>query len=107
MTQYSFDMSLTLTLTGGSSVLAVSYFPAIDLTDADYELGLTDFETYHTIPNVNFSNNKFYFGNDDKEITIPEGSYELHAINDYLKRAILRDGTPARDVENDYDEEYQ
>lgn len=99
-------MSLTLTLTGRSSVLAVSYFPAIDLTDADYELGLTDFETYHTIPNVNFSNNKFYFGNDDKEITIPEGSYELHAINDYLKRAILQDEHLSRDVENDYDEEY-
>jgi len=59
-------------LTGRSSVLFVSYFPAIDLIDADYEFGLTDFETYHTIPNVNFSNNKFYFGSDDKEITIPE-----------------------------------
>ncbi|EFN64223.1 hypothetical protein EAG_04530 [Camponotus floridanus] len=58
-------MSLILTLTGRSSVLAVSYFSAIDLIDADYELELTDFETYHTIPNMN------------------------------------------RDVENDYDEEYQ
>ncbi|KAM0736895.1 hypothetical protein ACS0PU_006544 [Formica fusca] len=83
-------MSLTLTLTGKSSVLAVSYFPAIDLNDGDYELGLTDFETYHTISNVNSWNNKFYFDNDDKEITIPEGSYELHAINEYLRRAILR-----------------
>ncbi|KAM0726194.1 hypothetical protein ACS0PU_008275 [Formica fusca] len=75
-------MSLTLTLTGKSSVLAVSYFPAIDLNDGDYELGLTDFETYHTTSNVNSWNNKFYFDNDDKEITIPEGSYELHAINE-------------------------
>ena len=83
-------MSLTLTLTGKSSVLAVSYFPAIDLNDGDYELGLTNFETYHTIPNVNSSNNKFHFDNNNKEIMIPEGSYELHAINEYLKRAILR-----------------
>jgi len=82
-------MSLTLTLTGKSSVLAVSYFPAIDLSDGDYELGLTDFETYHTIPNVNSTNNKFNFDNDDKEIIIPEGSYELQAIDDYLRRAIL------------------
>jgi len=96
-------MSLTLTLTGRSSVLAVSYFPAIDLTDADYKLDLTDFETYHTIPNVNFSNNKFYF-DDDKKITIPEGSYELHSINDYLKRAILQDERVFKDIENDNEE---
>jgi len=49
-------MSLTFTLTGKSSILAVSYFPAVDLSDGDYELGLTDFETYYTIPNVNSSN---------------------------------------------------
>jgi len=72
-------MSLTFTLTGKSSILAVSYFPAVDLSDDDYELGLTDFETY-TIPNVNSSNNKFYFDKDDKEIVIPVGSYELHKI---------------------------
>jgi len=48
------------------------------------------FETYHTISNVNASNNKFYFGNDDAKITIPEGSYELQAINEFLKRAIPR-----------------
>lgn len=83
-------MSLTLTLTGKSSVLAVNYFPAIDLSDDDYELGLTDFETYHTIPNVNASNNKFYFGKDDVEVTIPEGSYELRSINEFLRRVISR-----------------
>lgn len=83
-------MSLTFTLTGKSSILAVSYFPAVDLSDGDYELGLTDFETYYTIPNVNKSNNKFYYDKDDKEITIPEGSYELRDINAYLKRTILQ-----------------
>ena len=83
-------MSLTLTLTGKSSVLTVNYSPAIDLSDDDYELGLMNFETYNTIPNINASNNKFYFGKDDVEITIPEGSYELQAINEFLKRAIIR-----------------
>ncbi|XP_018398463.1 PREDICTED: uncharacterized protein LOC108776362 [Cyphomyrmex costatus] len=71
-------MSLTFTLTGKSSVLAVSYFPAVDLSDGDYELGLTDFETYYTLPNVNSTNNKLYFANE--EIVIPEGSYELRDI---------------------------
>jgi len=50
----------------------------VNLSNGDYELGLIDFETYYTIPNVNSSNNKFYFGKDDKEIVILERSYELH-----------------------------
>jgi len=83
-------MSLILTLTGKSNVLSTTYFPAIDLNDDDYELGLMNFETYNTIPNVNASNNKFYFDEDDVEITIPEGSYELGAINEFLKNAITR-----------------
>lgn len=82
-------MSLTLTVTGRSSVLAVNYSPAINVSDDDYELGLMDFETYHTIANVNASNNKFYFGKDDVVITIPEGSYELQVIHKVLKCAIL------------------
>ncbi|KYM99240.1 hypothetical protein ALC62_10024, partial [Cyphomyrmex costatus] len=94
------NMSLTFTLTDKSSVLAVSYFPAVDLSDGDYELGLTDFETYYTLPNVNSTNNKFYF--DNEEIVIPEGSYELRDIERYLKREILR----SRDVKSKEDEEF-
>jgi len=81
-------MSLILTLIGKSSVLATTYFPAIDLSDDDYELGLMNFETYNTISNVNVSNNKFYFDQDDVEI--PEGSYKLRSINEFLKHAIPR-----------------
>jgi len=43
-----------------------------------------------TIPNVNSSNNKFYFDKDNKEIVIPGESYKLHDINKYLKRAISK-----------------
>ena len=81
-------MSLTLTLSGKSNALAVDYFPPIDLSDGEYELGLTTFETYNTIPNVTSANNKFYFGDNDEEITIPEGSYEINNITAYLKRAM-------------------
>ncbi|KAL6254314.1 hypothetical protein P5V15_014363 [Pogonomyrmex californicus] len=83
-------MSLTLTLNEKSSVLAANYFSVIDLSDVDYELSLTILETYHTIPNVNASNNTFYFGKDDTEITIPEGSYEFQVIYAFLRREILR-----------------
>jgi len=70
----------------------VNYFPAVDLSDGDYELSLTDIETYYTIPNVNSLNKKFYFDKDDKEIVIPRGSYELHNIDRYiyLKRGISK-----------------
>ena len=43
-----------------------------------------------TISNVNSFNNKFYFDEDDKEIIIPEESYEIYDINKYLRRAILQ-----------------
>ena len=62
----------------------------VDFSDGDYKLGLTDFETYHTISNVNLLNNKFYFDEDDKEIVISERSYEIRDINEYLRRAILQ-----------------
>jgi len=65
-------MSLTFTLTGKSSILA-DYFPVVNLSDSDYELSLTNFETYDTISNINSLNNKFYFDEDDRIIVIPEG----------------------------------
>ena len=83
-------MLLTLTLSGKSSVVTVSYFPTIDLNDSEYELGLTNFETYNTIPNVDSTNNRFYFDDNDEEITILVGTYELRAITQYLKKAVLR-----------------
>jgi len=55
------------------------------------------FETYHTIPNVNESYNKFYFAKDDAEITIPKDSHEVRDINEFLKRTILRK-RPHRDA---------
>lgn len=99
-------MSLTLTLTGKKSVLTVNYFPAIDLSDGNYELGLTLFETYNTIPNVDSKNNKFYFDDNDEEIMIPEGTYELHALTRYLKSAILRKrGAAADNDDSGYDDD--
>jgi len=97
-------MSLTFTLTDKSSILAVSYFPAVDLSDSDYELGLTDFETYYTISNVNSTNNKFYFDKDDKKIVFPyEGSYELHDVNKYLRHAISNDIMKKKTLRKDED----
>ncbi|EZA50197.1 hypothetical protein X777_11336 [Ooceraea biroi] len=100
-----FIMSLTLTLTGRSSVLTVCYFPPIDLSDGSYELGLADFETYNSIPNVDATNNRFYFGERDALITIPEGSYELRAISRFLRNAVLRRRDAVGDDDDDDDDD--
>lgn len=59
--------SITLTLTGTSSQLQADYFPAIDLSAGNYVCGLIDFETFNSIPNVDETNNLFYFGYKDVE----------------------------------------
>lgn len=64
------NMSFTSALTGRSNVLSAKYFPLIDLTDGEYELGLVYFETCSTIPNVERSNDKFYFRDKDDEIAV-------------------------------------
>ena len=58
------------------------------MSDGDYEIGLTIFETYHSIPNVN-EQQILFRQKDDAEITIPEDSYKVRDINEFLKRAIL------------------
>lgn len=59
--------SLTLTLTGNSSQLQAEYFPSIDLSDGYYVCGLIDFQTFNSIPNVDQTNNLFYFGHENIE----------------------------------------
>lgn len=80
--------SLTITLSGTYASLSTDFFPPIDLSNGNYELGLVDFQTFHVIPNVDYTNNTFYY--DNKKIIIPKGSYELMAINKYLQDNIIR-----------------
>lgn len=74
-------MSLTLTVTGNTSVLTVDYFPPINLS-TDYVCGLIDFQTYNSIPNIDQRNNLLHLG--DLTIKIPVGSYEIDDINEYI-----------------------
>ena len=76
-------MSFTLSITGSSSNLLTNYSPALQL-NGEYECGLLYFSTFNSIPNVNNSNNKVFYGDSDL-LELPEGSYELEDINDYLK----------------------
>lgn len=79
-------MSFTLSISGFTSNLNTCYSPALQL-DGDYECGLLYFSTFNSIPNVDSRNNKFHYG-DHEVIEIPEGSYELQDICDYIKKNI-------------------
>lgn len=95
--------SYTFTFTGNSSEMSSTFFPEIVLDEkAEYSCALLELTTYHSIPNVTESNNKFYFytakdgGNassDENALlcisSVPVGSYEAEDILEYIK-AILK-----------------
>lgn len=94
--------SYTVSLTGSSSVLRSSLFPALRLrTDRDWEAALLDFTTYNSIPNITEDvNDKFYFyksKDNDGNYTSPEvlslktGSYEIEDIEKELKKHMGED----------------
>lgn len=73
-------MSYTFTLTGKNSTLASNINPPLVLDDNEqYVLGVINFESYNSIPNIDSSNNLLHIGQ-DVIITIPEGSYEAEDI---------------------------
>uniref|UniRef100_A0ABD2VU33 Uncharacterized protein n=1 Tax=Trichogramma kaykai TaxID=54128 RepID=A0ABD2VU33_9HYME len=81
--------SLTLTLSGQSSVLESHYFPPIELdASKNYVLGLIELLTFNSIPNIEKGSDKFYLG-DGRSIRIPAGSYEIEDIESLLKDVLL------------------
>lgn len=69
-------------------------FPPYDVSDGDYVIGLVDLSTYNSIPNIETGvNDKFYYGEDNREITIQEGSYEIEDIEEYLIETLDRNVT--------------
>lgn len=79
-------MSLTLSITGNSSTLS-TYYPNTLQLYGQYECALLHFSTFNSIPNIDETNNKFYYGSNEI-IEIPAGTYELQDISDYLKSEI-------------------
>lgn len=83
--------SLTLSLSGTSSVLETHYFPPIELErDKSYVLGLVELLTFNSIPNVDLEQDKFYV--DNKVIKLPIGSYEISDIEHFLQKELKSDG---------------
>ena len=81
------EETLTITLSGKSSILEAQFFPAIELSEKkNYVLGLVELLTFNSIPNID-EKNKFYIKGEDP-ITIPVGSYEIDSIEEYLKKEL-------------------
>lgn len=60
--------SLSLEFEGNSSFLKEHYFPPIHLDkNSEYVCGLIDFQAYNSIPNIDDTNNKFYYGTFEKK----------------------------------------
>ena len=76
--------TLTIILSGRTSVLEASFFPPIELAvGKNYVLGLVDFYSFHSIPNIQEGRNKFYLQTKNPT-TIPTGSCEIRDIEEYL-----------------------
>ena len=60
----------------------------------DYELVLINLETYYSFPNVDNSNNCFTYTPGSNvlwyNIVIPEGSYHVEDINDFIQRQMRK-----------------
>lgn len=81
------EMSITVTLSGKTSVLETFFHPPLSL-DEKYECGLLYFSVFNSVPNINNTNNIFSYGNKGQQIKIPCGSYDLDEISEYLKNNI-------------------
>lgn len=75
-------MSLTITLDGTTSDLQAFYTPPIILEGRNWEIGLIDFHTYNSIPNIDETNNAIVIG--DHVLQVPTGTYEIEELGQYI-----------------------
>lgn len=92
-------MSRLLTLSGNKSTLSAYFFPPIELSPStNYECGLVSLFTFNSIPNVDKNNNLLHVGED--VIEIPEGSYEVDDITNYITKKLKDKGSKNKVIIN-------
>ena len=85
--------STILVVSGSDSTLVTTYEQPIKLDPRHrYELALLNLETYYSFPNIDSTNNKLCYRENDKavwkNIEIPVGCYEIRAINTEIVRQV-------------------
>src|SRR6218665_1253294 len=81
--------SFSILLSERSSPIRTKFNPLIQLDKSkEYEMALVNFETYNSFPNNDSTNNNCRYSPDNGttwfNIKVPEGSYEIVDIDEYL-----------------------
>lgn len=87
--------SKSIILSSTKSELIANVYPPIILEPNGYhELAMVSLDMYHSIPNIDNNNCLFYYEYKSEEfiITIPVGSYEIDAINNYIQKKLIEFG---------------
>lgn len=78
---------------GKGSTLGCDFFPSIDLSRGEWEIGLTDLSTFNAIPNIEKDkNDKFHYGTAGDVVTIETGSYEIEDLETYIAERVKEKG---------------
>jgi len=87
--------SKSIVLSSNESRFKTEFYPPIVLdNDSNHSLALLTLDMYNSIPNIDNSNNEFIYeyNNSEYKFNIPEGSYEINDINNYIQRKLVENG---------------
>ena len=89
--------SFYILLSEKNTQIKTKFRPLIQLEQTrKYEMALVNLETYYSFPNIDASNNNFRYSPDNGltwvNINIPEGSYEIVDIQEYIQRIMKENG---------------
>jgi hypothetical protein len=89
--------SFYILISDKSTRIKTKFNPLIQLDKTkSYEIALVNLETYYSFPNIDSTNNNFRYSPDNGttwfNIDIPEGSYEINDINDYVQKIMKNNG---------------
>ena len=89
--------SFYILLSEKSTHIKTKFRPLIQLDKSrKYEMALVNLETYYSFPNIDSTNNNFRYSPDNGatwvNINIPEGSYEIVDLNEYIQRIMQENG---------------
>ena len=87
--------SKSIVISSTESDFREHFYPPINLDPKGrHEIALVGLDMYHSIPNIDNTNNIFVYeyGNTTCVIQIPTGSYEIDAINDFIQKKAAENG---------------
>ena len=89
--------SFYILISDKSTRIRTKFNPLIQLDKTKkYEMALVNLETYYSFPNIDLTNNNFRYSPDNGatwfNIDVPEGSYEITDITEYIQRIMKENG---------------